>query len=181
MVGGRGISKGGKKYKSCHTMPIDALLLAGHPPLRSWIKSAFIRGTVLTKWFRYFQQGQRQMQTSPNSCSGLGTHSGSSTWHPTSRVSSNQGVEQQTGNWGQTSLPADGFETSTRCYGSAPHTNILLASKTRFYVKSTGKGLKGDVWFFVFFLSPLLAILDLELVRTRQTAFRLLSFVCDSY
>lgn len=53
-----GVCMGETKYNSCTIVSIGALLLAGRPPLQPQIKSAFIRDTILTKLFVYFQQIQ---------------------------------------------------------------------------------------------------------------------------
>ena len=54
---GRGIGKGGHKVQKTEAVieSFGVLLLVGRPPLQSQIKSAFIRDTILTKLFGYFQ------------------------------------------------------------------------------------------------------------------------------
>ena len=53
---GRGVDMEETRYKSSTIVSIGLLLLTGRPPLQLQIKSAFIRDTVLTKLFGYFQQ-----------------------------------------------------------------------------------------------------------------------------
>lgn len=52
---GRGIGKGGNKVENL-SESFGVFLLVGCPPSQSRIKSAFIRDTILTKLFGYFQK-----------------------------------------------------------------------------------------------------------------------------
>lgn len=125
--------------------------------------------------YEFRQQGssQRQMQTMPSSWSGLGNYAGSSTWHPKCCVSLNQDTGQQAASWGQTRLAMSWFETITCCWGPVPCADPV---KTGFSIKLNWRGLKGDAWSFESSI-PLLAWLDLKLVKTRQPAGCLL-FTC---
>jgi len=52
---GKGARQRGKQGTKAVIVSLGVLLHVGHPPLQLQIKSAFIRDTILTKLFGYFQ------------------------------------------------------------------------------------------------------------------------------